>query len=144
LPGEIYDIGTNKRNIKRSTRRFLPNENFELIPGRRREHFISIVTRHVLRYTKPPNHGITGALSREISGRGVKLTTHPPLASRLRISEAIPPVPHTSSINELRVGMLVNLWCHDVEFHVEVQTPLVTKIYEPGSKNVHHIAKGLA
>jgi hypothetical protein len=50
-----------------------------------------------LRFTQPPIQGVPGALSREKSGRGVKLTTHHQLLPRSRKCGSIPALPHTPS-----------------------------------------------
>jgi hypothetical protein len=93
LPGEVQAIKTNNRTIKRSTRHFLPTENFELTPGRKTEYSLSTASRPATGHTESPEQKIPGAIFRGINGRSVQLTTHLHLSSRSRASEGISPLP---------------------------------------------------
>jgi hypothetical protein len=64
--------------------------------SRQGQEFILFVieSRTALGPAKLPIQWVPGALSLGESSRGVKLTTHLHLVPRLRIREAIPPLPH--------------------------------------------------
>jgi hypothetical protein len=53
-------------------------------PGRVKNFHFSIPSRPALGSTQPPIKWLSGALSRGLSGRGVKLTTHLQLVPRAR------------------------------------------------------------
>jgi hypothetical protein len=55
---------------------------------------VSITSRRTLEPTQALIQRVPGALSANVNGRGVNLTTDLHLVLRLRMDEAIPPLPH--------------------------------------------------
>jgi hypothetical protein len=67
------------------------------ILGKGKIFLFSTAPRAALGPTKPPIQSVPGSISRECSGRSVKLTTHFHLVSVGANGAAIPPLPHMSS-----------------------------------------------
>jgi hypothetical protein len=67
------------------------------IPSRYKMLLLAPASRPALGPTQPPIQWVPGALSTGVKRLGRELTSHNHVVPRSRKSEAVPPLPHTSS-----------------------------------------------
>jgi hypothetical protein len=93
----FYSISslTIRSSVSTVTRRRAGLPGFDFLRGQ--VIFLFAIMSMALGPTQSPVQLTPWTLSRGYSGRGVKLTTHVHLVSRLRVVGVIPPLPHTFS-----------------------------------------------